>query len=261
MSCSQSTFFDIIIVKGDENMDMQKIGAFLKNLRKEKGLTQEQLAEIFGVAGRTVSRWENASNMPDLSMIIQIADFFDVEVKEILNGERDDDKMNQETKEMLEKVADYNKIEKEKRIKTFVTSFLATIIVGVIILNIQLIMYLDIKYIAGEAIIILVGSITAVVMTIRDGLWGKPNRISAIKNDIITSGAMAALFSIVAAFLIYKFTNNIQRSVICAVSFFFVIYIIGFVVLRILAWLSNKKLDQTLSGNDVKVDIDKDISD
>lgn len=245
MSCSQSTFFDIIIVKGDENMDMQKIGAFLKNLRKEKGLTQEQLAEIFGVAGRTVSRWENASNMPDLSMIIQIADFFDLEVKEILNGERDDDKMNQETKEMIEKVADYNKIEKEKRIKTFVTSFLATIIVGVIILNIQLIMYSDIKYIVGEAIIILVGSITAAAMTIRDGLWGKPNRISAIKNDIITSGAMAALFSIVAAFLIYKFTNNIQRSVICAIGFFFVIYIIGIIVLRILAFLSDKRKNRT----------------
>lgn len=39
-------------------MDAKKIGAFLKRLRKEKGITQEQLAEIMGVAGRTVSRWE-----------------------------------------------------------------------------------------------------------------------------------------------------------------------------------------------------------
>ena len=51
---------------------------------------------------------------------------------------------------------------------------------------------------------------------------------SAIKNDIIISGAMAALFSIVAAFLIYKFTNSIQKAIIWAIVFFFIIYIIGF---------------------------------
>lgn len=50
------------ILKAEEEvkaMDMKKIGAFLKALRKEKGLTQEQAGEIFIVTGRTVSRWEN----------------------------------------------------------------------------------------------------------------------------------------------------------------------------------------------------------
>ena len=47
-------------------MDMKKIGGFLKLLRKERGLTQEQAGEIFMVAGRTISRWENGVNMPDL---------------------------------------------------------------------------------------------------------------------------------------------------------------------------------------------------
>jgi transcriptional regulator with XRE-family HTH domain len=46
-------------------MDQKKIGAFLKELRKEKGVTQEQLAEQFQVSSRTVSRWENGNNMPD----------------------------------------------------------------------------------------------------------------------------------------------------------------------------------------------------
>ena len=51
-------------------MDQGKIGSFLRELRKEKSLTQEQLAEKFNVASRTVSRWETGSNMPDLSILI-----------------------------------------------------------------------------------------------------------------------------------------------------------------------------------------------
>ncbi|MBQ2688613.1 MAG: helix-turn-helix transcriptional regulator, partial [Solobacterium sp.] len=47
-------------------MDLMKIGKLLQDLRKERGLTQEQLAERTGVARRTVSRWETGSNMPDL---------------------------------------------------------------------------------------------------------------------------------------------------------------------------------------------------
>lgn len=47
-------------------MDLVKIGKLLQKLRKEKGFTQEQLAEQMGVARRTVSRWETGSNMPDL---------------------------------------------------------------------------------------------------------------------------------------------------------------------------------------------------
>lgn len=54
-------------------MDQQKIGAFLKKLRKEKNLTQEQLAEQLNVSGRTVSRWETGSNMPDISILADVS--------------------------------------------------------------------------------------------------------------------------------------------------------------------------------------------
>ena len=67
-------------------MDTVKIGNFLRELRKEKGLTQEQLAEVFNVSGRTVSRWETGSNMPDISILIEIADYYGLDVKEIING-------------------------------------------------------------------------------------------------------------------------------------------------------------------------------
>ena len=50
-------------------MDTKKIGAFLKALRREKGLTQEQLAEILLVSGRTVSRWETLTKVADYSKL------------------------------------------------------------------------------------------------------------------------------------------------------------------------------------------------
>jgi len=51
------------MMKGGVEVDQVKIGNFLKKLRKEKGITQEQLAEILNVSGRTVSRWENEKKL------------------------------------------------------------------------------------------------------------------------------------------------------------------------------------------------------
>ena len=95
-------------------MNQQKTGAFLKCLRKEKGLTQEQLAERFYVSSRTVSRWETGSNMPDVGMLIELADFYDVDIREIIDGERKSENMDKETKDTLKKVAAYA-TEGEKR--------------------------------------------------------------------------------------------------------------------------------------------------
>ena len=99
-------------------MDQIKAGAFLKDLRKEKGITQEQLAEELGVSGRTISRWETGKNMPDISLLVEIAKFFDVSIPEIIKGERKSENMKEETKEVVETMSDYAKAEKEQLIKS-----------------------------------------------------------------------------------------------------------------------------------------------
>lgn len=96
-------------------MDQQKTGEFLKRLRKEKGLTQEQLAERFYVSSRTVSRWETGSNMPDVDTLIELADFYDTDIREIIEGERKSENMDHETKDTLKKVAEYAAEEAKKR--------------------------------------------------------------------------------------------------------------------------------------------------
>lgn len=95
-------------------MNQQKIGEFLKELRKEKELTQQQFAEILNVSNRTVSRWENGNNMPDLDVLIYISDYYEIDLRELLDGERKSEKMNKEFEETILKAVDYTNTETEK---------------------------------------------------------------------------------------------------------------------------------------------------
>ena len=72
-------------------MDIQKIGVFLSELRKEKNLTQDELGEQIGVTNKTVSRWENGNYLPPVEIIQILSKFYDVSINEILNGERIND--------------------------------------------------------------------------------------------------------------------------------------------------------------------------
>ncbi len=106
-------------------MNQEKIGLFLKELRKEKNITQETLAEKLNVSGRTISRWETRKNMPDISLLVDLAEFYQVSIPEIIDGERKSESMNQETKEAVIKIAEYSKNEVNRmRIKTISNLFL-----------------------------------------------------------------------------------------------------------------------------------------
>lgn len=96
-------------------MNQKKMGAFIKTLRKENNLTQEQLAEALGVSNRTVSRWETGNNIPDLDMLIILADYFDVEIKELIEGERLKEKEIFTEPKTIKAVADFSK-DREKNL-------------------------------------------------------------------------------------------------------------------------------------------------
>jgi transcriptional regulator with XRE-family HTH domain len=101
-------------------MDQSKIGSFLKKLRRERNLTQEELAEKLNVSGRTVSRWETGANMPDISLLVELAEFYDVSIPEIINGERKSEIMNEEVKETARSLSDYAEaINKRLKIRLF----------------------------------------------------------------------------------------------------------------------------------------------
>ena len=116
-------------------MDQKKTGYFLKQLRNEKKLTQEQLAEKFQITSRTVSRWETGSNMPDLSLLVELADFYNVDIRKIIDGERKSEIMEKEVKEVAEAMSNYAGAEKSvilKRVKLISIIGLISLVIGLV---------------------------------------------------------------------------------------------------------------------------------
>ena len=69
-------------------MDKERTGQLITELRKEKGLTQKQLADALNVTDKAVSKWERGLSFPDISMLEPIAQTLDISIMEILAGEK-----------------------------------------------------------------------------------------------------------------------------------------------------------------------------
>lgn len=120
-------------------MDQKKIGLFLKELRKESGFTQEQLSEKLGVTNRSVSRWENGSNMPDFDMVIEMANLYGVTIEELLDGERKENMIEKEQETTLLKVAEYENEGKMKYTKRIRNVFMIALVaqLAAIVINLM----------------------------------------------------------------------------------------------------------------------------
>ena len=69
-------------------MDQIKIGKFIAEMRKQKGLTQRQLAETLLISDKTVSKWETGRGLPEVSLMMPLCEILDINVNELLSGER-----------------------------------------------------------------------------------------------------------------------------------------------------------------------------
>ena len=69
-------------------MDQEHIGKFITECRKQKKMTQVELAEKLGVTEKSVNNWENGRNMPDLSLFKPICDILDISINELMSGKK-----------------------------------------------------------------------------------------------------------------------------------------------------------------------------
>lgn len=124
-------------------MNQEKIGKFIAQLRKEKNMTQNELANRLGITDRAISKWENGRGMPDLSLIKDLCKELDITINELLSGEKisKQDYQNKFEENMLNTI-DYSNEKIKKDRKKLVIIF-GTI--GIVFLSIILAYFVDIN--------------------------------------------------------------------------------------------------------------------
>ncbi|MBQ3728357.1 MAG: helix-turn-helix transcriptional regulator [Spirochaetales bacterium] len=168
-------------------MNQLKIGKFLKQLRTEKNLTQEQLAESLNVSRRTVSRWETGFNLPDLDILVIMSDFYQVDLRELLEGERRNERMDEEMRDTVMKVAEYSNEEKRRASRIVLVFF----VLGIVSLLANVIMrMMDFSetfmygFVDGATIGVALGSMLLGILFVTGAMM----KIQAFKRRIIRGG-------------------------------------------------------------------------
>ena len=96
-------------------MNNEKTGALIAQIRKEKELTQKQLADKIGVSNATISKWETGKGFPDISLLEPLSEALNVSVSEILLGERRENTENEDI--LLGKLVDLSVKEQNRKIR------------------------------------------------------------------------------------------------------------------------------------------------
>lgn len=129
-------------------MDNKKIGTFIKQLRKEKQLTQKELADKLNITDRAISKWERGLGCPDISLLEQLSKELDITVLELLKGERlDNQSLND--KDLLESMtlSKENTLKKMKTITNYITFFIiSTLCLFILFTNLKSILFTTKKF-------------------------------------------------------------------------------------------------------------------
>ncbi|MDE6276244.1 MAG: helix-turn-helix domain-containing protein [Clostridia bacterium] len=118
-------------------MNQLKIGEFITKKRKEKNLTQEQLAERLNVSNKTVSKWECGKCMPDYSLIEPLCKELNVTISELLNGneeansEGSNTTPSTESDKVIKLIKDVEQLKKDKAIPKLYVSAIILVIIGI----------------------------------------------------------------------------------------------------------------------------------
>jgi hypothetical protein len=110
------------------DMDNVKFGQFIAKLRKEKNMTQKQLAEKLHLTDKAISKWERGLSFPDIATLKPLSELFDVSITELLSGEQDDKKevnIDEKVLEILKQV----ELQKRKKLKKMILIGLAIILI------------------------------------------------------------------------------------------------------------------------------------
>lgn len=142
-------------------MNIKKIASFIKEKRKEKGLTQEELAQKLFVTEKAVSRWETGRGTPDISLLVPLSKELNVEVSEILNGEE-----NKKNKNDVESLIIYNEITKKSKynfnFKLIILLYVFSILTFLIYLRFEYAPNIEVNYFLRLLLVIIAASLVVI---------------------------------------------------------------------------------------------------
>lgn len=119
-------------------MDQKKIGEFIATLRKEKKLTQEQLAEKLNITKNAVSKWERGISLMDLSLLKPLSEILGVSVTELLNGEKiDKNNINDKSDEIITNTINYQSKENRRKENKYIFIICILSLLVIIALNVN----------------------------------------------------------------------------------------------------------------------------
>jgi len=126
-------------------MNQEKIGKFIQEMRKQKGLTQEELAEKLNVSNKTISRWENGINLPDASLYNLLCQELNISINELLSGQKLEPGEYQQKLEENVLLLNDKTNKKIKKVSKKITIIIIFIVLVIILLIISGIIYFKIK--------------------------------------------------------------------------------------------------------------------
>ena len=179
--------------------------------------------------------------MPDLSILVQLAEYYDVEMRELLDGERSQT-MNKEMKETLDKVAVYEEWVKQKALKAGNLAFASMFVISVLAIIIQMLLTVDIRLVLGETATALVGGILYASIMVYNGIWDKClPKSDTIWRDFFTSVICAGIFTVIYGICLFRMGATETQVTRLALGFLIGITIVAFIVLRLLAFINRKR--------------------
>lgn len=162
-------------------MNNEKFGKFIAELRKEKSMTQKDLANKLKITDKAISKWERGLGFPDIVLLKPLSEIFEVSITELLNGERqENNKIDIET----QVIQIINRVEEQKKIKKKKTRCIIIIIIAILCIIITLSIFSRIKMGTYNAIRALIGYVGLKVFDVDYAIVQNiPNKVICAKEQ------------------------------------------------------------------------------
>lgn len=177
-------------------MDQEKIGKFIASLRKEKSMTQVELASKLGVSNKSISKWERGICMPDLSLFFPLCELLDINVNELLSGE----KIKSNDKRIERNIINTIKYSNEKIKKTNFKIYFLLIILGIIVITFSFV------FMNSENITPMIFSLTGIVISSFGFL-----KFLTKKTKFISTFLFAIILFLICFLIDYLIVVNVRR--------------------------------------------------